>query len=68
VALSQVKTRKAGGIVPELILLGGSVLQYRLLALMKAVWNEGRVVDICRDHMDALFVPWGTKERQFTIL
>jgi len=57
VALSQVKTRKAGdlsGILPELNLFGGSVLQDRLLALMKDVWNEGRVVNAW---WDALVIP-----------
>ena len=42
-ALSQLKTRKAGGlsgIVPELILFGGSVLEDRLLALMRRIWDE----------------------------
>jgi len=29
-------------------LFGGSVLQDRLLALLKDVWNEGRVVDTWR--------------------
>ena len=56
-ALSQLHTRKAGGlsgIVPELILFGGPVLQDRLLALMRRIWDEGRVVGACRD---ALIIP-----------
>jgi len=56
-ALSQLKTRRAGGlsgIVPELVLFGGPVLQDRLLALMRRVWDEGRVVEAWRD---ALIVP-----------
>ena len=53
VALSQLKVRKAGGlsgILPELILFGGAVLRDRLLALVKDVWNEGRVFDVWRMH------------------
>jgi len=48
-ALSQLKTKKAGGIGPELILFGSPVLQDRLLALMRRVWDEGKVVDAWRD-------------------
>ena len=40
--------------MPELILFGGPVLQDRLLALMRSVWDEGRVVNAWRD---ALIVP-----------
>lgn len=57
VAFSWLKMRKAGGltgIVPELILYGGPVLQDRLLALIKGVWSESRVFSAWRD---ALIVP-----------
>ena len=47
--MSQVKTIKVGDLSDC-----GSVMRDRLLALMKDVWNEGRVVDACRD---ALIVP-----------
>jgi len=43
---------KAGGlsgIEPKLILFGGPVLQDRLLALMRRVWDESRVVDAWND-------------------
>jgi len=53
VALYQVKTRKAGDLSGIVILFGGSVLQDRLLALMKDVFNEGRVVN----DLDALIIP-----------
>ena len=43
----------------ELILFGGAVLRDRLLALVKDVWNEGRVFDAWRD---ALIVPVPKKD------
>jgi len=51
-ALSQLKVRKAGGlcgILPELILFGGTILRDKLLELMRDVWNEGKVFDAWRD-------------------
>ena len=44
-AISRMKVRKAGGpsgILPELILCGGPVLQDRLLALLETVLREGK--------------------------
>ena len=52
-ALSQLKVRKAGGllgILPEMILHGGPALHSRLLTLMEAVCREG---DGCCDHTSA---------------
>ena len=43
---------KAGGrtgILPELILCGGPVLQHRLLVLMRKMWTAGSVVKDLRD-------------------
>ena len=57
VALSQLKQRKAGGktgILPELLLFGGPVLQDRLLQLMQDIWRDGEVV---ADWKDAEIVP-----------
>ena len=46
-ALSQLKRRKAGGrtgILPELLLCGGSALRSRLLQLMQDIWRDGEVL------------------------
>ena len=51
------KQRKAGGktgILPELLLCGGPVLQGRLLQLMRDIWRDGEVVT---DWKDAEVVP-----------
>ena len=53
------KWEKAGGrtgILPELILCGGPVLQHRLLVLMREMWTAGSVVKDWRD-AEILLIP-----------
>ena len=56
-ALSKLRSGKAGGrtgILPELIVHGGTELWERLLELMQKVWEEQKVVS---DWRDAVIVP-----------
>ena len=58
-SLSQLKRRKAGGrtgILPELLLCGGSVLRSRLLQLMQDIWRDGEVVADWKD-AEVVLVP-----------
>ena len=56
-AMSKMKRRKVGGktgILPELLMYGGSELMDRLLLLIEDIWREGAVV---KDWKDAVIVP-----------